>query len=98
MARRGQRLEGVKVAGALLCIGVAAGARAQGITESQLPTPSSGPFGICAGPDGIFAAAGTNVGMTITITDTKTGAQKIYTNLDGQAAIPIQDVNAFTCP
>jgi hypothetical protein len=46
----------------------------------------------------VFAAAGTNVGMTITITDTKTGTQKVYANVDGQPAMPIQDVNAFTCP
>jgi hypothetical protein len=26
------------------------------------------------------------------------GVQKVYNNLDGQPAAPIQDVNAFLCP
>lgn len=46
-----------------------------------------------------FASAGTNVGFTITVTDTATGAQKVYTNPDRNPALPIQDTSAFTaCP
>ena len=46
-----------------------------------------------------FGSAGTNVGMTVTLTDTTTGAQKIYTNPDLNPAAPIQDTAAFaTCP
>jgi PKD repeat protein len=45
----------------------------------------------------VFASAGTNVGLTITVTDTSTGVQKVYTNADLQAMIPIQDVSAFVC-
>jgi arylsulfatase A-like enzyme/uncharacterized metal-binding protein len=47
----------------------------------------------------IFASAGTNVGLTVTVTDTATGAQKIYLNPDLNPAQPIQDTAAFaTCP
>ncbi|HVT60190.1 MAG TPA: sulfatase [Thermoanaerobaculia bacterium] len=47
----------------------------------------------------VFASAGTNVGLTVTVTDTTTGAQKIYQNADLHAAQPIQDTSAFaTCP
>jgi hypothetical protein len=46
----------------------------------------------------VFASAGTNVGLTITITDVKTGAQKIYTNPDSHPMSPIQDITAFACP
>jgi arylsulfatase A-like enzyme/uncharacterized metal-binding protein len=46
-----------------------------------------------------FASAGTNVGMTVTVTDTTTGAQRVYTNPDLNPAAPIQDTAAFsTCP
>jgi uncharacterized metal-binding protein len=46
-----------------------------------------------------FASAGTNVGLTVTVTDTTTGAQKVYTNPDLNPALPIQDTAAFpTCP
>jgi PKD repeat protein len=45
----------------------------------------------------VFASAGTNVGLTITVTDTSTGVQKVYTNADLQAMIPIQDIFAFVC-
>jgi hypothetical protein len=43
----------------------------------------------------VFASAGTNVGVTITITDLKTGAQKVYVNPDIHAMTPIQDIQAF---
>lgn len=46
----------------------------------------------------VFASAGTNVGVTMTVTDTKTSAMKTYTNADLQAWAPIQDTAAFPCP
>jgi N-acetylglucosamine-6-sulfatase len=47
----------------------------------------------------VFASAGTNVGLTLTVTDTTTGAQKIYSNPDLNPALPIQDTSAFAaCP
>jgi hypothetical protein len=46
----------------------------------------------------VFGSAGTNVGLSITVRDTSTGAQKVYTNADLQAAQPIQDTTAFACP
>lgn len=45
----------------------------------------------------VFYSAGTNVGMTINVTDTKTGAVKTYTNPDLTAAAPVQDTSAFAC-
>ena len=46
-----------------------------------------------------FASAGTNVAYTMTLTDTATGQQKIYTNADLRAAEPILDTAAFAgCP
>jgi hypothetical protein len=45
-----------------------------------------------------FASAGTNVGVTITVTDTFTAAQKVYTNPDLTPMAPIQDITAFSCP
>ena len=47
----------------------------------------------------VFASAATNVGFTLTVTDTATGARKTYTNPDQHAAASIQDTSAFaTCP
>jgi subtilisin len=46
----------------------------------------------------VFASAGTNVGVTITVTDTFTAAQKVYTNPDLTPMAPIQDITAFSCP
>ena len=46
----------------------------------------------------VFYAAGTNVGFTVTVTDTKTGHQVTYTNHDLTAAPPVQDTNALSCP
>src|SRR5579862_4323196 len=46
----------------------------------------------------IFYAAGTNVGFTVTVTDTQTGQQKTYVNVDGTAAPPVQDISALPCP
>lgn len=46
-----------------------------------------------------FASAGTNVGYTITVTDTARGVSKTYINTDLSPAQPIQDTGAFaTCP
>lgn len=45
----------------------------------------------------VFSAAGTNVGLTTTVRDTKTGAVKIYRNDDLTAAVPVQDTSAFGC-
>jgi len=46
----------------------------------------------------VFYAAGTNVGFTVTVTDTTTGHQVTYTNHDLTAAPPVQDTNALSCP
>jgi len=46
----------------------------------------------------VFFAATTNVGFTVTVTDTQTGHQAIYTNADKHAASPVQDTVALTCP
>jgi hypothetical protein len=46
-----------------------------------------------------YAGGLTNVQVTITVTDTKTGAVKTYANPQGKAFQPVQDVTAFnTCP
>jgi hypothetical protein len=47
----------------------------------------------------VFAAGLTNVGVQMTVTDMKTGQQKIFNNAVGTAFAPIQDTSAFaTCP
>jgi len=47
----------------------------------------------------VFAAATTNVGYTLTVTDTLTNVQKSYDNPLGVASPAITDTNAFaTCP
>jgi hypothetical protein len=43
-------------------------------------------------------AATTNVGFTVTVTDTQTGHQKTYTNADKHAALPMEDTSALACP
>jgi hypothetical protein len=45
----------------------------------------------------VFYAAGTNVGLTTTVTDTVTGAHKTYGNPIGTAAPPVQDTSALPC-
>ena len=46
-----------------------------------------------------FASGLTNVGVTLTVVDTKTNTTKTYTNPVNRAFVPIQDTNAFaTCP
>ena len=44
-----------------------------------------------------FYAAGTDVGLKTTVTDTVTGAHKTYTNPIGTAAPPVQDTSAIPC-
>ena len=47
----------------------------------------------------IFAGGLTNVQVTITVTDTQTGAVKTYSNPLNTAFAPIQDTSAFaSCP
>ncbi len=46
-----------------------------------------------------FAAGLTNVQVDITVTDTKNGKSRTYSNPQGVAFVPIQDTSAFaTCP
>jgi M6 family metalloprotease-like protein len=45
----------------------------------------------------VFLSAGTNVGFTVTVKDTVTGASRQYSNPDLKAALPIQDTAAFPC-
>ena len=45
----------------------------------------------------VFLTAGTNVGFTVHVKDTKTSATKDYANTDGTAAVPVQDTGAFPC-
>ena len=47
----------------------------------------------------VFAGGLTNVEVTTTVTDSQTGAIKVYRNPQGAAFQPIQDTSAFsTCP
>ena len=47
----------------------------------------------------VFAAGLTNVEVTLTVTDTRTGTTKVYTNPQGRAFPPVLDTGAFaTCP
>lgn len=46
----------------------------------------------------VFYSAGTNFGLTTTVTDTLTGQSKTYTNPDRTAAPPVQDLAALPCP
>ncbi|HLW79835.1 MAG TPA: hypothetical protein VKU44_09585 [Terriglobia bacterium] len=46
----------------------------------------------------VFFDAGTNVGFTLTVTDTSTGQSKVYQNADLHPASPVQDTLAFPCP
>ena len=46
----------------------------------------------------VFAAGLTDVGVQLTVTDTQTGAVKVYNNPIGTPFQPIEDTNAFaTC-
>jgi hypothetical protein len=46
----------------------------------------------------VFAGGLTNVDVVMTVTDTQTGAERVYTNPLGTAFVPLQDTSAFTCP
>ena len=46
----------------------------------------------------VFASGLTDVGVTITVTDTRTGARKVYENPLGRAFAPVFDTGAFACP
>jgi hypothetical protein len=46
----------------------------------------------------VFFSAGTNVGFTVTVTDTKTTHSVKYENKDLTAALPVQDTSALACP
>ncbi len=46
----------------------------------------------------VFAGGLTNVAVTTTVTDTHTGAVKVYQNLQGHPFAPLQDTAAFECP
>ena len=47
----------------------------------------------------VFLSGLTNVGVTVTVTDTKTGAVKTYNNPLNRTFVPVLDTNAFpTCP
>ena len=45
----------------------------------------------------VFSSASTDVAYTMTITDTETGAEKVYTNPLGQVAKTVADTAAFAC-
>jgi uncharacterized repeat protein (TIGR01451 family) len=45
----------------------------------------------------VFYAAGTNVGFTVTVHDTKTGNKVVYANRDLTVASPMQDTRALPC-
>ncbi len=45
----------------------------------------------------VFSSATTNVGFTVTVTDTHGGRSRVYTNENGTAAAPVQDTGAFDC-
>ncbi len=46
----------------------------------------------------VFAGGLTNVGVTLIVEDTQTGATKTYNNAIGTPFAPLQDTSAFTCP
>lgn len=45
----------------------------------------------------VFYSAGTNVGLTVTVTDTQTGGSVVYRNPDLTVAPPVQDTSALPC-
>ena len=46
----------------------------------------------------VFTGGLTNVGVTLIVEDTLTGATQTYSNPVGTAYLPLQDTNAFPCP
>jgi hypothetical protein len=45
----------------------------------------------------VFWSAGTNVRLVVTVTDRRTGRQRVYTNPDLMPALPVTDLQAFSC-
>jgi hypothetical protein len=45
----------------------------------------------------VYLTAGTDVGYTVLVTDTRTGISRLYRNTDGIPAPPVQDVDALPC-
>jgi hypothetical protein len=45
----------------------------------------------------VFFSAGTDIGFTLSVRDTMTGAVKTYSSPDFQASKPVQDTSAFAC-
>jgi hypothetical protein len=45
----------------------------------------------------VFYTAGTNVGLTVTVTDTLLGGSVTYQNPDLTPAAPVQDTSALSC-
>ena len=45
----------------------------------------------------VFAGGLTDVGVTMTVTDTETGEEKVYENSLGTPFQPVQDLEAFSC-
>jgi hypothetical protein len=45
----------------------------------------------------VFYSAGTDVGFTVTVTDTKNGHTATYVNADLHAAPPVLDTSALVC-
>ena len=45
----------------------------------------------------VFSGGLTDVGVTMTVTDTETGEEKLYENPRGSPFQPVQDLNAFAC-
>ncbi len=45
----------------------------------------------------VFASAGSNVGLHLTVTHTRTGLADTYENPDLHNAEPVQDTTAFAC-
>ncbi|HEV7517850.1 MAG TPA: trypsin-like serine protease, partial [Thermoanaerobaculia bacterium] len=45
----------------------------------------------------VFFSAGTNVGLTVTVTDTATGHVKVYSNPDLHTAVPVSDTDGLPC-
>jgi len=46
----------------------------------------------------VFSAATTNVGFTVTVTDTFTGRLAVYRNQDLSTAAPVEDTRSLSCP
>lgn len=55
--------------------------------------PACGPFG----HNWFFATGLTDVGVTIRVTDTTTGVERLYEDPEGQVFEPIQDTAGFPC-